>query len=265
MTTATATGPRNATTDERNGIRTYNWKGEDLTSVTSLRRLLGVPFPLANWMVEQAVKAGVLYAGNLDSIKAEEGEGAALTQLRKYANTERDTSANRGTLVHEAAAMGRHPADVDPEIGMPLKQFYDFLRVTGAKVVMQERQVWNLTMGYAGSLDVYLDMIWNNQRRLLVTDIKTGKGVYVDHALQLMGYGLGEFIGEDNKVDIEATNQLHKANGLAILHLSDTNWELIEVKATPELYSVFKAMVEFAHWQRRTPNVDTLVEGRWSK
>lgn len=262
---AIATGPRNAKTDERSGVRFYMWQGEKYPSVTSLRRLLGAPFPLATWMVEQAIKAGVAYASNIDSMKAQEGSDAAASWLRKQANSERDAAANRGTAVHEAAAQGRAVMHVEPELQGPLAMFYDFLDVTKARIIMQEKQVWNLTLGYAGSLDLMIEIVWKGVHRLLVVDIKTGKGVYTDHALQLMGYGLGEFIGEDDRVDKKATALLREANGLAILHLSDTDWELIEVEASPTLFKQFTNMVEFAHWQLDTPNMDTLIKERWTK
>ncbi len=262
---ATATGPKNAKTDDKSGVRFYTWEGEKLPSVTSLRRLLGVPFPLANWMVEQVIKATMRSLTTLGQMAASESEQAAEAWLRKESMGERDTAANRGTAVHEAAATGRHPNDVEPEVSGPLTQFYDFIQVTGAKIILQEQQVFNLELGYAGSLDIGIEIVWDGVPRRLVTDIKTGKGVYVDHVLQLMGYGLGEFVGKDDVIDHRATKWLHSADGLAILHLSDTDWELIEVKVSPEIYEVFKAMVRFAHWQIETPNIDSLVKGRWSK
>jgi len=265
MATKAAAGPRNAKTDERSGIRTYKWKGRDLPSVTSLRRLLGVPFPLATWMVEQVVKAAVNNSVALDAQVAEEGPDVAGKWLRTLGTSERDAAANRGTAVHEAAASGRAVMHVEPELQGPLSQFYDFITVTGAKIILQEQQVWNLTLGYAGSLDIGIEIEWGGVLRRLVVDIKTGKAVYVDHVLQLMGYGLGEFVGKDDVEDAKATKWLHSADGLAVLHLSDTEWELIEVKVNPEIYEVFKAMVTFAHWQMATPTIDTLIKGRWTK
>lgn len=262
---ATATGPRNAKTNENTGIRTYRWQGKDYPSVTSLRRLLGVPFPLANWMVSQAVNATMRNLTTLGQMAANESEQVAEAWLRKEAMSERDTAANRGTAVHEAAAQGRHPDDVDPEVRAPLVQFYNFIQTTGATIMLQEEQVFNLELGYAGSLDIGIEIEWDGLTRRLVTDIKTGKGVYVDHVLQLMGYGLGEFVGKDDIYDHVATKWLHSCDGLAILHLSDTDWELIEVKVSPEIFEVFKAMVRFAHWQIETPNIDSLVKARWSK
>jgi hypothetical protein len=261
----TYVGPKNATTDERSGIRTYEWDGVRYPSVTSLRRLLGVPFPLATWMVEQAIRAAISNTSVLDSMLAQEGEVATAKWLRVEANSKRDKAANRGTSVHDAASKGLLPQDVEEEVALPLTQYYDFLDQTKAEVLLSERQVWNLEMGYAGSLDALYRLKWDKQVRKLVTDIKTGSGLYVDHALQLMGYALGDFIGEDNIRDEAATQLLLNADGLAILHLGDDTWELVEIDPTPLLYQVFEAMVQFAHWQIDTPSIDNLVVRRMSK
>lgn len=262
-------GPRNAETDDR-GIRHYVWQGVEYPSVTSLRRLVGVPFPLANWMNEQIISKAIIHTSNLDSMKALEGDDAAKKWLRKESTSERDDAANRGTALHAMAAERMAPEAVDPAYSPALMQFYDFLAYTGAEEVMSERQVFNLTLGYAGSLDAIYRFprscpFPNLRMRSLVTDLKTGKGVYADHALQIMAYAMGEFVGQDDQVDALASAQLMAAQGLAILHLSDTEWELIEIQVTPKLFEVFKAMCVFAHWQEATPSIEGLVKGRYTK
>ena len=157
-------------------------------------------------MVEQVVKAAVNNSVALDAQVAEEGPDVAGKWLRTLGTSERDAAANRGTAVHEAAASGRAVMHVEPELQGPLSQFYDSITVTGAKIILQEQQVWNLTLGYAGSLDIGIEIEWGGVLRRLVVDIKTGKAVYVDHVLQLMGYGLGEFVGKDDVEDAKATS-----------------------------------------------------------
>lgn len=261
MSKASKVGPRNAETNAK-GIRFYTWQGHELPSVTSLRRLTGMPFPLANWMVEQAISFAVEHSSGLDAILAADGEDAAKSWLRKSSMGDRDAAANRGTAVHAAAAEKMDVAKVSAEVAGPLAMYYDFLAKTKAIEIMSERQVFNLTLGYGGSLDVILEM---PDGRRLVTDLKTGKGLYLDHALQLIAYAMGEFIGEDDVVDPIATQQLHSAHGLALLHLGDTDWELVEIQPTPELFAVFKAMCTFAHWQHENASLDALITRRTSK
>ncbi len=48
-------GPRNARTDE-SGLRFYTWQGRELPSVTTVRRMAGVPHRLHQWAISQVVK-----------------------------------------------------------------------------------------------------------------------------------------------------------------------------------------------------------------
>lgn len=267
MSIALPSGPRNAVTDEQTGIRYYEWQGRKYPSVTSLRRLAGMPHGLANWQMNQVIKAALANATTIDMMQTTEGEEAATKWLRKQSMYERDAAANRGTAVHDAAASDVDPTTLDPEIARPLLQYYDFLSVTKADIMLSERQVWNLALGYGGSIDALWRLTLPGQRepRLIVGDLKTGKGIYPEMVLQLLFYALGEFVGEDDVVDVTATRLLHSAQGLALLHLTDTSWELIEIRPTPDLYEVAKALVIFARFIHDNPTIDNLVLRRYGK
>jgi hypothetical protein len=259
-------GPKNAVTNERSGVRYYTWQGKAYPSVTSLRRLAGMPFGLAMWQMNQAIKAAINNSTTLDMLISNEGTDEAARWLRKEAMGERDAAANRGTEVHEAAALRKDPTAVPEEIRGPLLQYLHFLSYANVEVLLAERQVFNLDMGYAGSLDSLMRMQlpkWPRPRTLVV-DLKTGKNVYAEFALQLMYYTLGEFVGQDDVVDDEATDLLHSAQGMAILHLTDTTWELLEVKATPELLETAISMAQFAHWMHDHESIDPLIAGRYT-
>ena len=267
MTLTLPHGPRNAVTDEQTGLRYYHWERQAYVSVTSLRRLAGLPFSLANWQVNQALKAAVENSSVLDMMVAAEGKDEATKWLRKQAMYERDNAANRGTAVHEAAANREGVTEVPKEIAGPLAMYYDFLSYARADVLLSERQVWNLTMGYAGSVDAVWELHlpgWP-KARIGVGDLKTGKGIYAEHALQLMYYALGEFIGEDDVVDTKATELLHSAQGLFILHLTDTEWELLEVKPTPYLLQVAESLADFARFIHDNPPPDKLIVKRYTR
>ena len=261
MTLALPSGPRNAITDEQSGIRYYHWQGRKYPSVTSLRRLAGLPFGLANWQVNQALKAAVANSSVLDMMVGSEGIEATTKWLRKQAMYERDSAANRGTAVHEAASQQVGVTEVDAEIAGPLAQYYDFLDATKAEVLLSEREVWNLKLGYGGQLDAVwrLQMPGWRKPRIIVGDLKTGKNIYAEHALQLMFYALAEFVGEDDVIDNEATALLHSAQGLAVLHLTDTTWELYEIEATPYLLRVAESLVDFAYFMHENPTPANLV------
>ena len=238
------------------GLRFYRWQGRDLPSVTSVRRMAGVPFGLVSWQVSKVVTRAVEQSEELVAMLTREArprERALETNRRKEAGRwlraasveERDAAAALGIAVHDAAATGQRPEDVDEEVRPRLRQYLDWLETSGATVVLAERQVWNLTLGYAGTFDL-LARFPNGQ--IWMVDIKTGSGTYSEHVLQLLAYLMAEFIGEDDVVDEEATTLLHQVSGVAILHLADDEWSFIRPEADAQAWAAFRGLLAFAVW-----------------
>lgn len=243
-------GPRNATTDPATGLRYYRWRGRDLPSVTSIRRLAGVPFGLHNWAIGKVVDRAVDEWRDLSAELAKADPAAVQLlkhRLRKAATDERDEAAALGTAVHDAAATGKALVDVPPEVAPKLRQYLDWLRHSGAEVLASEFQCWNLTVGYAGTADLLCRFpdgsIW-------VVDLKTGKGIYGEYALQLMAYLMAEFVGEDDDIDADKTELLRQARGVAVLHLASDHWEFVSLRADGETWAAFRGLLAFGLWMR---------------
>lgn len=246
--------PVNARTATDSGLRFYTWNGVEYPSVTTLRRLAGMPFGLAAWQVNQVINAAIDQRDTLAGMD----EKSARKLLRSAATKERDAAADKGTRIHEAASLMVPVADA-PEDEQPyLTAYYHFIDTTGAKVLSSERQVYNLTLGYAGSYDLLLEVFGAR----FAVDIKTGKNIYPDHALQLMGYTMAEFVGEHDVVDKDATAALHSINGMAILHIGPGDWEWVEVTPTRSLWTGFQSLCQLAHWLRDNDTFDALVTRR---
>lgn len=243
-------GPRNATTDPATGLRYYRWRGRDLPSVTSIRRLAGVPFGLHNWAIGKVVDRAVDEWTTLGEELAKADPAAfqlVKHRLRKAATDERDAAAALGTAVHDAAATGKALTDVTPEIAPRLRQYLDWLRRSGAEILASEFQCWNLAVGYAGTADLLCRFpdgsIW-------VVDLKTGKGIYGEYALQLMAYLMAEFVGEDDDVDPVTTDLLRQAKGVAVLHLAADHWEFVSLRADAPTWAAFRGLLAFGLWMR---------------
>lgn len=124
-------------------------------------------------------------------------------------------------------------------------KFVDNPLVERLEVLAAERQVWNLTLGYAGTFDLLVRL---RDGTIWLVDIKTGKGVYSDHALQLMAYSMAEFVGSDDVVDEAATELLRGIGGMAVLHLADDHWEFRAVRHDAATWSAFRGLLSFATW-----------------
>jgi hypothetical protein len=165
--------------------------------------------------------------------------------LRLAATEERDAAAKLGTAVHDAAATGLDPATVPDDVRPRLLQFRAWLAASGVEVLGTEFQCWNLSVGYAGTADL-LVRFPNGQVWLI--DLKTGKGVFSEHALQLIAYRQAEFVGQDDRVDERLTALLHAATGMAVLHLADDHWEFRSMRVDEETWRAFRGLLAFAMW-----------------
>lgn len=269
----TQVGPRNASTNSE-GLRHYHWVGRALPSVTTLRRLAGLPFFLHVWTISKVVNRAIegyadlgkiLAPGNPNAIKA------AGTWLRRAPIEERDAAAELGTRVHDAATSSKSILKVGADVAPFLRQYLDWLDVTGVEILAFERQVWNLKVGYAGTFDLLIrftrDWVDTENGNLIaaagtiwVVDLKTGKSTYPEHALQGIAYAMAEFVGEDDVRNDELTALLREANGIAILHLSREGWKWLEVVVTPTLWKGFRGLHAFAAWAEANPKIDSLVQ-----
>lgn len=249
--------PRNAETDADSGLRYYIWKGERLLSVTSLRKVIGMPFPLHNWVIKQTIGAAISLVPTWpegDDIKNLE------RAIRKASMGERDAAADKGTAIHEAVEKGLAPHEVDPTLSPYILHYADAVSTLGIKPLVQEAQTWNPTLGYAGTLDMLGTVFTGTENEALgIIDLKTGKGLYLDHVLQTLAYGMAEFIGQDDVVDDEATDLLRKVNGLFILHVMESGWEFIELSPDPSAWKAFEHMVSLSNWLARNDSITPYI------
>ena len=174
--------------------------------------------------------------------------------------SERDKAAERGTEVHgfiaDGVSLERINAEA-PELGPYVSSYAQAVIALGLKPVLVERQVFNKTLGYAGSFDLAATLRARNDR-LYVVDLKTGKNTYAEHAIQVQQYKDAEFIGEDDKVDEEATRIFKQADGMGILHITADGWEFHDIKPTAELKRAGRDMARLARFFVTNPTIETL-------
>jgi hypothetical protein len=259
-------GPKNSRTDPATGLRWYTWQGVEYPSVTTIRRLAGVPHRLAEWQIGQvavrAIERMAEYSARLSS--ADPDELVKVRQeLRAAAVDKREARAAFGTAVHQAIEARMGLSVVGSDIAPRLRQFLDWRSSSGVEIVGSELQVWNPRVGYAGSVDALCRF---PDGSTWVVDWKTGgdnlsEGVYPDQLLQLMPYLMAEFVGEDDVVDDAMTDVLLGAKGVALLDLVDSGWEFRSLEATPEAWIAFRGLLKFARWMAEHQSIDSVTLG----
>lgn len=262
-----APGPRNARTDSESGLRFYTWAGVEYPSVTTIRRLAGIPHGLHQWTISQVILRVVTEHGTLTEMLTRERRprervleknrmDEASKWLRRAATEERDAAAALGTAVHDAAAKGLHPDDVDEAVRPRLSQFRDWLATAKPWILGVEFQVFNLTVGYAGTADLLVRLLDGS---VWLIDLKTGKSTFSEHLLQLMGYLMAEFVGADDVIDERLTALLHQVTGIAVLHLADDHWEFQQLEASADAWAAARGLLRFAVWMHQHPDIDDVT------
>lgn len=237
------TSPAN-TTSTPDG-RVYTWRGESFFSVTTI--LGAMPKPaLVPWAARtvaegavEAVKAGTLQAMITQS------DQAAVQFLKALPYSSRDKSADAGKVIHkviEARILGVEHPPVPIQLRPQLDTFERFTAEYQPVWEASELTVYNRAEAYAGTFDAIAVI---GGRRLMV-DVKTGKGVYPEHALQLAAYRRGEFIGAPDGTEVP----MPEVDGACVLHLRPRSYRLIEVETTDDVYRTFLHCREIFRWQR---------------
>ena len=230
--------------------RFYNWEGDSFISVTNALQN-GVPKPaltywaakmVAEYVAEEWVETVEMQA-KLDTVEF-------ISLLKNKPWRARDKAADMGSLVHDIAedysATGNLPdvATLEPKVRKRVAQYLNFLEVVAPDFFAIEGVVFNRTFAYAGAFDMIIDIDHDGIKGRYIVDIKTGKGVYAEAALQQTAYRMGEFIavGTDEV-------PMPEVDGAMILHLQDTQWKLVPVVTDQSSWFAFRAALHVAKWR----------------
>lgn len=238
--------PRTATT--KKGQRFYTWRGDQYWSVTTIIGG-GVPKPaLLPWGIKMVAEGAVRIADSLPALVREDAD-AAVRMLKGMPYANRDRAADLGTSVHEAVeayVLDKPMPKWKPPVAARMLAFEKYLADCSPVYEATEASVFNRTQRYAGTLDAIVHL--DGHRRII--DVKTGKGVYPEAALQLAAYRYAEFIGGADGDEVP----MPTVDGALVLHLPDEGgrYELFDVRADEAVFSAFLYCREVFRWQEET-------------
>lgn len=239
------TSPRNSTTTKSG--RFYTWRGQQYDSVTTVLKALPSE-ALIGWAKKYTSEFAIK---NLDELTAlvEADQAGAVDWLKGASYRSRDAAADLGTEVHdaiEAHILGKPMPEWPLLIRARMEQFARFLERWQPEFQMAEASVYSRTHSYAGTLD----SIAKIGGVTVLLDVKTRGGtnypisgqsesrVYDKDALQLAAYRHAEFIGLADGEEFP----MPRVDAAAVLRLTNTDYELVEVDAGRETFGDFLAV-----------------------
>lgn len=220
--------------------RFYEWNGERFVSVTTILKHC-IPKPaLVRWqakLVASTAIAELTELGNRDPADAEK-------YLLALADDAKDSKAAVGTEVHafaESSALGT-PAPSPSEKAIPYIRSYEaFQYDMHPEYVGVELAVFNRTHGYAGTADIYAVI----DGKVCIVDIKTGKSIWPEVALQLAAYSRGEFgVVDGHEVPLPIVERGY------VLHVTESGYELRRCDISDTSYDAFVAATRLYEWVR---------------
>lgn len=187
------TAPKGAST-AADGSRRYMVTGLALPSANTVLGALDKP-GLNTWKLKRVAAAIASDPGLLAQCR----NGEEWKAVRSALDTAPSPEADLGTAVHlwtERWDLGEDCSNVPPEVAPFLTQWQRLRDAYGLIPVLVERTVAHPELGYAGTLDRVMateladvaEAIHPGCRLPHVLDVKTGKGVWPDHALQASAY-----------------------------------------------------------------------------
>lgn len=240
--------------------RTYTIDGLTLWSVTTIIGN-GLPKPaIAGWQAKSIAEFAVAnwrqIGGMLGAVRLHRTQDAgqfivsdpdaidgAIDWLKGAPWRESKRKMGMGSAVHaeaEAYALGIPRPEPMPAVAPYLTSFRNFLEDFKPEFELVEATVFNVTEGYAGTLDAVARI----GGRTFLFDWKTGKDIYPDVALQLAAYERAEKVlrNDGSTVDMPAVD------GCAALHLTEFDPELAALDPSYRGYHVVPVATGQAAW-----------------
>lgn len=227
--------------------RSYTLDGVPLPSVTTLLKA-GFPAPaLVDWAARETAAYAVDHWEELDAAPLSERQRTLETAARRR----RDSAAIRGTELHtigDQISLGLD-VEVPPAYEQVAQLYADWLDAWDAEIVASERPVLHCHdstgLLYAGTFDLIADL--NDGNRWLL-DIKTGKGVYDSHVLQLAAYRYATHF-------LHVTGDLmtmHPVDRCGVIHVRPDAVTLVPVAADEEAFETFRHVAAVALYGTKT-------------
>ena len=171
----------------------------------------------------------------------------------------RDEAADAGSEAHRAIELyilGEDVPELSERAQASFDNFLEFVKEYEPTWEASELTVYNKTHKYAGTLDFIADIPALGEG-LTLCDIKTGKGVYPEVALQLAAYRFAEFAETANN---NARVEMPETERAFVLHLRPDKWEVVPVKVEQEQLDMFRMAMQVA-WFGRRGNGNTWIGG----
>lgn len=247
----------------RSSDHRYTFDGVTYPGVTSILKVLDKSDALMAWAARNTAEAAVALAQrpdtkadgtvttSLNHLLEEVGPEGTVKALTSRSSWKRDEAASLGTEVHRLADLVTSAPDTELTITddgtrKRVHAYAEWWATSGWTLRLSEAAVVHPLVGYGGTFDL---LAKDRDGKTVLADIKTGKGVYREAALQLTAYGMAVLVSPFGS---EVAYPMPLIDRYVILHVTVDGVREIEVPVGKLEEAAFMACVDLHRWAETT-------------
>lgn len=233
----------------------YQLDGSKVIGVTTVCDVMSKP-ALIDWAANTTAEAAVDRWDELSGMPP----STRLNTLKRARWDVSKAAALRGTQIHalgERVANGEADVDAGVHIG-EVEAYARFLDWYDVQVIATETPLCHTRFRYAGTADVWAVIGRLGGVRCLL-DVKTGRGVYDETAMQLAGYRYADLWQPDGP---ESEEPLPPVDAVYVAHVLPDRVDLLPVEADEATFLKFRYALELVRWREGGPWIGAAVDER---
>ena len=221
----------------------YEFEGVTYPGVTGVLKVLDKSGPLMAWASRMTAEAAITLHDSIPLILSTSGRDGAIQALTARSGWQRDEAASLGSQVHAIADQIHRGIETDYHGPgeAKVRQYLEWYERANWRVRATEAFVINPEAGYGGTLDL---LAYDGDGRTVLADLKTGRAVYRETALQLAAYGRAKFLDPQDGL-LYAMPEIDR---YVVLHVTDDGVREIEMAVGSDEWAAFKACIVLARW-----------------
>jgi hypothetical protein len=246
----------------------YTYEGERYPGVTGILSILDKSGPLMGWAAKMTAEAAVrlvttptVYASVIDvetqietSVPASNallgliesvGEVGTISALTARRNWKLDEARDLGTDVHAMAELvvrGEPTPPMNETTRARVLHYAAWWKASGWTLRLAEAMVVFPTHKYGGTFDL---LAYDRDGRTVLADVKTGKGVYKEVALQLAAYSLAPIVAPTGS---PKAYPMPKVDRHVVLHVTTEGVREVEIAVGTAEHMAWLACIDLHSW-----------------
>ncbi len=225
----------------------YTYQGERYPGVTGILSVLDKSGPLMNWAAKQTAEAAarMVTDGTLSRLMETVGEAGTVKALTSRSAWTNDQAKDLGTDVHAMAELVVK-GEPTPPMAEPTRKrvlgYAEWWKASGWTLRLAEAMVVFPTHRYGGTFDL---LCYDRDGKTVLADIKTGKGVYKEVALQLAAYGLAPIVAPTGS---PTAYPMPTIDRYVVLHVTLEGVREIEINVGTAEHMAWLACIDLHSW-----------------